>query len=708
MRVPVYERQVGIAPMPGARVSAAGGAEAYGAPVGAAIHELGGRAYQIAQDVEDAKTLSLFNAFRKESQQYHEDPDKGVYQTRILGGAQGVTAEADKWLEGKITEYDRKMPSSRAANNFRRMAEQYRQQRGDQNSRFEASELKKYREGEADAAIKLGLDDIAQNYGDDNAVERAKQGMTEALEMRMRGASPEAKRAALAEMDNQAASVRLSRMLEEDPQKAAEWFREHQKEFTADGVVRAEKAVNNALEVKKRKAEGEEAYHAFENYWNTYHKDSQSAYDALYADSSLTISQKDNIWSRMRARADREEHDYITYWRDRLADSQSAEEADALIRQSGATGWKRAQMEGWAKQKHKPATFHEKFGDWYAAWKDIETGAIKTEDELVDKYGGLLTAGSVKTFIREIKSKNKPRERTGFSEAEYKKKVQKSLNIEEGTPESSLFMTFTNDVLDAAEKEKGRELNETEITSLVNQCKKEYIKNGGGHLSEEVRLRAQGYEKQEDGTFYNPETKQTFDLNEYRPGGKSLEELLSERTPPDRVDRKGDASFEGSPSRDEGEISDLSGVGDTVVLDALGKSFPVTSEYGKTRTITGKDGKKSTHTHHGLDLGVPEGTAVKAPIEGLKVKQTAYESEGGYHVDLSGKVKGQDVEIIFRHLKPGSFFVEAGQTVSAGQTLAKSGDSGNNSTGAHLHIETKIGGKFVDPREFYRLIGTGK
>ena len=69
MRVPVYERQVGIGPMPGARVSAAGGAEAYGAPVGAAIHELGGRAYQIAQDVEDAKTLSLFNAFRKESQQ---------------------------------------------------------------------------------------------------------------------------------------------------------------------------------------------------------------------------------------------------------------------------------------------------------------------------------------------------------------------------------------------------------------------------------------------------------------------------------------------------------------------------------------------------------------------------------------------------------------------------------------------------------------
>ena len=322
MRVPVYERQVGIGPMPGARVSAAGGAEAYGAPVGAAIHELGGRAYQIAQDVEDAKTLSLFNAFRKESQQYHEDPDKGVYQTRILGGAQGVTADADKWLEGKITEYDRKMPSSRAANNFRRMAEQYRQQRGDQNSRFEAGELKKYREGEADAAIKLRLNDIAQNYDDDEAVERAKQGMTEALELRTRGMSPEAKRAALAEMDNQAASVRLSRMLEEDPQKAAEWFREHQKEFTADGVVRAEKAVNNAVETYEVQALAGALF-------NKYGPDGEKA--ALQDVRDNYGGEKENRLAAM-VKTLYQEHDIDTAKEQRLKALHQKEQEDALFR----------------------------------------------------------------------------------------------------------------------------------------------------------------------------------------------------------------------------------------------------------------------------------------------------------------------------------------------------------------------------------------
>ena len=37
MRVPVYERQVGINAMPGARVNAPGDANAYGAGIGAAV-----------------------------------------------------------------------------------------------------------------------------------------------------------------------------------------------------------------------------------------------------------------------------------------------------------------------------------------------------------------------------------------------------------------------------------------------------------------------------------------------------------------------------------------------------------------------------------------------------------------------------------------------------------------------------------------------
>ena len=98
MRVPVYERQVGINPMPGARVNAPGGADAYGAGVGAAINGAANRFQAIAQDIEDARTLELFNAFKRESTEYHEHPEKGLYNTRTGFNAQNATHDADTWI----------------------------------------------------------------------------------------------------------------------------------------------------------------------------------------------------------------------------------------------------------------------------------------------------------------------------------------------------------------------------------------------------------------------------------------------------------------------------------------------------------------------------------------------------------------------------------------------------------------------------------
>ena len=67
-------------------------------------------------------------------------------------------------MGNKAGEYEARMPSARSAQNFRRMAEQYRMQRGERNSRFEADQIKAYRDGEADATIRLGLDEIAENF----------------------------------------------------------------------------------------------------------------------------------------------------------------------------------------------------------------------------------------------------------------------------------------------------------------------------------------------------------------------------------------------------------------------------------------------------------------------------------------------------------------------------------------------------------------
>ncbi|MBQ7263645.1 MAG: hypothetical protein IJR14_07990 [Synergistaceae bacterium] len=249
MRVPVHERQVGVGGIPGARIGGVGGPDAYGAQVGGAVRELGERMARIAEDIEDARTLEAFNAFRRESFEHHEAPDRGLWNTRLGAAAQGVYRDADEWIGGKADEWANKMPSARAARNFRRMAEQHRVQMGERNSRFEADQIKAYRDGEADATIRLGLDQINEAWADDAAVASIREGMTDALELKTRGMGPEARRAALEEMEGQIAMTRLSRMIQADPVAAKAWFKENRASFTGEGAARAEDAVEKAVQI---------------------------------------------------------------------------------------------------------------------------------------------------------------------------------------------------------------------------------------------------------------------------------------------------------------------------------------------------------------------------------------------------------------------------------------------------------------------------
>ena len=263
MRVPVHERQVGVGGIPGARIGGVGGPDAYGAQVGGAVRELGERMARIAEDIEDARTLEAFNAFRRESFEHHEDPDRGLWNTRLGAGAQGVYRDTDEWISGKADEWANKMPSARAARNFRRMAEQHRVQMGERNSRFEADQIKAYRDGEADATIRLGLDQIHEAWGDDAAVALIREGMTDALELKTRGMGPEARKAALEEMEGQIAMTRLARMIQADPVSAKAWFQENRASFTGEGAARAEDAVEKAVQIYETQTMADELARRF-------------------------------------------------------------------------------------------------------------------------------------------------------------------------------------------------------------------------------------------------------------------------------------------------------------------------------------------------------------------------------------------------------------------------------------------------------------
>ena len=122
MRVPVYERQIGIQPMPQPNIQPVMPTGDGGASVFKAIQGFTDRLIKLQEDHEDAQTLEAFNKFKNDSLEYHENPDKGIYNTRLGGAAKGVYSEADGWMRTKGEEYAQRLGSNRAKANFRRMA----------------------------------------------------------------------------------------------------------------------------------------------------------------------------------------------------------------------------------------------------------------------------------------------------------------------------------------------------------------------------------------------------------------------------------------------------------------------------------------------------------------------------------------------------------------------------------------------------------
>ena len=104
--------------------------------------------------------------------------------------------------------------------------------------------------------------------------------------------------------------------------------------------------------------------------------------------------------------------------------------------------------------------------------------------------------------------------------------------------------------------------------------------------------------------------------------------------------------------------------------------------------------KRGASTYHkGVDWSTPTGTAVVASCGGV-VTKAGWGSGYGYVVYIKhpdGK------ETRYGHLS--KVLVSAGQSVSQGQKIALSGNTGV-STGPHLHFEIRIGGSAVNPMKY--------
>lgn len=129
-----------------------------------------------------------------------------------------------------------------------------------------------------------------------------------------------------------------------------------------------------------------------------------------------------------------------------------------------------------------------------------------------------------------------------------------------------------------------------------------------------------------------------------------------------------------------------------------GFSAPVAAGTG---TPYRQAGGWSSGYHTGVDFPVPTGTSVKSVAPG-RVVSAGWAGAYGYEVVIrhsDGKYSQ------YAHLS--ALHVRAGQTVSGGQRIARSGSTGN-STGPHLHFEIRTGpgyGSDVDPLAYLRAGG---
>ncbi|WP_428982027.1 murein DD-endopeptidase MepM [Mannheimia indoligenes] len=113
----------------------------------------------------------------------------------------------------------------------------------------------------------------------------------------------------------------------------------------------------------------------------------------------------------------------------------------------------------------------------------------------------------------------------------------------------------------------------------------------------------------------------------------------------------------------------------------------VTSSFNPKRKhpITGR-----ISPHKGVDYGLPIGTPIIAPSDGV-VEHVAYQARGaGRYI----KIKHGHITTVYMHLS--KTLVKPGQSVKKGERIALSGNTGG-STGPHLHYEFHINGRPVNP-----------
>ncbi len=101
--------------------------------------------------------------------------------------------------------------------------------------------------------------------------------------------------------------------------------------------------------------------------------------------------------------------------------------------------------------------------------------------------------------------------------------------------------------------------------------------------------------------------------------------------------------------------------------------------------------------HYGIDIIAPKGSPVKSVLDGTVVF-SGYAKDTGYTIILQ---HSNDLVSIYKHNSKN--LKEIGDRVKAGEAIAIIGNTGNHTSGPHLHFELWNGNNSIRPQKFIRF-----
>lgn len=734
MRVPVYERREGIIPLPANNVSPLMPAGDGGSSMLEAAKGLTLKLQQMQNDTEDARTLELFNKFKRDSLEYHENPDKGLYNTRLGYHSQGVYGEADQWLRQTGEDYVKGLKSSRAKANFRKMAEQYIQQRGIQNSRFEADQMKKYQTEQADATIKNMLNYAEANWSNPKAINEARQNIYQALELKTRGLGEETFKEEVAKNEDKIGSAIIRQAYAENPDIALSMLNDKNiylhPENKAKLKISLEKKIaalhkkelenaqymqyrNTAQSLMQKFPEGQE--HKAYEWINANLKNKEDIegvtqqFNALRSQDlvrrknekdALTKQQKENFSALEKQYYDNYQIVPIDILRQQRDNNDISDTQYKQALQRNGLLATRAGLEKQFEITDPLWNTKSLYGKDVAIMQ--ARGISEDDHKIALNYlkgrilSGEATDAEINSYFENFLITTNEREYF----KDFRKNLSKTHTQAIKTAQTSLKTAI--DALKFSPKDKPlyKMLVVNEFNDLIE---KENISADDPKYNDKIKKAAEDAiqsvvtmsGKSTQGWFwgltnFGEKVQNTMDMikNLSLP---ETQDIFYEPLPP--LPSKGTQNL--SNQRTKIPISDLPEIqGEVDLSRAFAKgNFRVTSGYSLKPTKL-----RNGRSHRAIDIGMPENTSLHTPNNWRQweVLSTGnQEGKAGKYVKLSTTNSyGDNIVVTLAHLN--SIDVKKGDILSAGEIFAKSGNTGN-STAPHLHVKVEVNGKIVNP-----------